>query len=331
MGSLDWADVLADEPVPPPPRSMHELLEQTRRRGQERLGRRNRRRRGVLTALAVASIVTPLLVLVGDSSTRVSTRVARLPSVTIPAPIAPGPADNGLARSAEPGGPAASGTGQLPIDGLGAGSPASVPSVLGNATGPPNPGPAGPSSDPLTALPAVAFMRQSCPGGQEQSQLLLRRPSGATNAMPPAPDRRSTQASWSPDGHRVVFASQRNNLIWVSHSVWDLYVMNADGSGLRQITFSPQNPADQLTGTSSPAWSSDGWIYYTQATTGKAPLRAIRPDGSGDRVVLASPTADYFNPTVSPDGTEIAVDEVARPSDNTIVVINPSGKVLFRL
>lgn len=50
--------------------------------------------------------------------------------------------------------------------------------------------------------------------------------------------------AWSPDGRRVAFASDRNGS-------YDLYVMNADGSGLRQLT---HHPASDF----APQWSPDG-------------------------------------------------------------------------
>src|SRR5262245_11497171 len=45
----------------------------------------------------------------------------------------------------------------------------------------------------------------------------------------PAPDR---SPSWSPDGSQIAFASRRENN-------WDLYLMNADGGGLRRMTDDP--------------------------------------------------------------------------------------------
>jgi TolB protein len=51
--------------------------------------------------------------------------------------------------------------------------------------------------------------------------------------------------SWSPDGERIAFASDRDN------GNFDIYIMNADGSGLTRLT---DDPADDF----NPSWSPDG-------------------------------------------------------------------------
>ena len=50
--------------------------------------------------------------------------------------------------------------------------------------------------------------------------------------------------SWSPDGQRIAFDSNRDG-------DWELYVMNADGSEVRKLT---QNDGSDY----YPAWSPDG-------------------------------------------------------------------------
>jgi dipeptidyl aminopeptidase/acylaminoacyl peptidase len=56
--------------------------------------------------------------------------------------------------------------------------------------------------------------------------------------------------AWSPDGRMICFASARGNEADLAFTP-DLYVMNADGTGLRRLTAHP-GPA------ASPAWSPDG-------------------------------------------------------------------------
>lgn len=109
---------------------------------------------------------------------------------------------------------------------------------------------------------------------------------------------------WSPDGTRIVFSSARSN---VSH----LYVMQADGSNIAQLT-------NQEAWDFEPAWSPDGSrIAFTSGCIG-APgggnnsIYIIQADGSGRMhiPIPEQPQAGVYNsqtqPAWSPDGTQIA-------------------------
>ncbi|MBI4595791.1 MAG: PD40 domain-containing protein, partial [Candidatus Tectomicrobia bacterium] len=77
-----------------------------------------------------------------------------------------------------------------------------------------------------------------------------------------------TYPSWSPDGKRIAFMSNRTGKN-------QIYVMNADGSGQTQITNDNFNNHD-------PAWSPDGaYIAYVADHSGVSELVVIRPDGAG--------------------------------------------------
>jgi len=89
--------------------------------------------------------------------------------------------------------------------------------------------------------------------------------------------------SWSPDGTRIAFRSERSG----EPEIW---VMNADGAGQRRLA----------TGL-SPAWSPDGSLI---AFSGMKGLSVIRPDGTGLRVLPHTEGGEY--PSWSPDGTRIA-------------------------
>ncbi len=96
----------------------------------------------------------------------------------------------------------------------------------------------------------------------------------------PGPD---FDATWSPDGARIAFRSERNG----DPEIW---LMNADGSGQRQL-------ARGL----SPAWSPDGSrIAYT--SPGR--LSIMNADGSGQHRVPHTDGGEY--PSWSPDGKRIA-------------------------
>ena len=73
-----------------------------------------------------------------------------------------------------------------------------------------------------------------------------------------------------------------------------LYVMNADGSGVRRIS-----GADGR--YSTPVWSPRGdYIAFTKQTSGRFLIGVMKPDGTGERVL----TEGYHNegPTWAPNG-----------------------------
>jgi TolB protein len=129
--------------------------------------------------------------------------------------------------------------------------------------------------------------------------------------------------TWSPDGSRL--AGTGWDLAAASGPAAFLWVAAADGSGYRRIT---NAPGWQWI----PAWSSDGqWIAYTatpvgaaeasaprpaapepgRAPDGQTPatsgedIWAVRPDGSGARLLIGGP-GDDSGAAWSPDGQRLA-------------------------
>ena len=86
-------------------------------------------------------------------------------------------------------------------------------------------------------------------------------------------DQRSRSPAWSPDGARIALArkDQVGNL--------DIYVMNADGSGLTRLTTDPAEDA-------SPSWSPDGTsIAFQSGRTGRWQVFVMNADGSAARAL----------------------------------------------
>ncbi len=104
-----------------------------------------------------------------------------------------------------------------------------------------------------------------------------------------------TNPAWSPDNTKIAFDSMRN-------SQWNIFVMNADGTGTQQLT----NQSDNL----SPSWSPDGSriVFSSRRDNPKSYLAHIyvmNADGSHQQD-LTPATGGNLSPKWSPDGSRIA-------------------------
>ena len=121
---------------------------------------------------------------------------------------------------------------------------------------------------------------------------------------------------WSPDGRRIAFDSDRDGN-------WEIYVMNADGSGVTRLT--DNDAADGF-----PAWSPDGRrITFDSDRDGNWEIYVMNADGSGVARLTDNGAADGF-PAWSPDGRRIAF-ESNRDGNVEIYLMNPDGSGVVRL
>jgi TolB protein len=95
-------------------------------------------------------------------------------------------------------------------------------------------------------------------------------------------DSRDTSPAWSPGGDRVAFVRHM-------HDHWELYVVNADGSGLRRLTTTPDKPSGEPGSSASPAWSPDGqYIAFLTDRTGAWEIWQMQADGRGQKPMFTS-------------------------------------------
>jgi dipeptidyl aminopeptidase/acylaminoacyl peptidase len=151
----------------------------------------------------------------------------------------------------------------------------------------------------VPAVPLAARLQPSDPAPPEHERILFVQgtseahiramsPGGGHGEPVTKPARGIESPDWSPDGTRIAFVTSR-----------DIYVANADGSGLR--SFAAGRGAEN-----QPAWSPDGEAIaytagnslYVRAVEGEATRRLVR-DGM-----------EISSPTWSPDGSRIAYSVV---------------------
>jgi dipeptidyl aminopeptidase/acylaminoacyl peptidase len=103
---------------------------------------------------------------------------------------------------------------------------------------------------------------------------------------------------WSPDGKQVLFTVSTHELS-KGKSNTDIYVINADGENLRQLTRADASDAH-------PRWSPDGKSFlFVSSREGSAQVWVMPIDGGEPHAVTKISTG-ASDPAWSPDGTRIA-------------------------
>lgn len=125
-------------------------------------------------------------------------------------------------------------------------------------------------------------------------------------------------AEWSPDGKRIAFCSGRDG---------EVYVVNADGSGLRRV--SATTTSDSGFVIPFPAWSPDGrrLVFSTLGPRESEVIVVVDADGTDQRT-LSPLGAEYItdkNPAWSPDGAEIVFVNGEAGLGGELWVMNADG------
>jgi Tol biopolymer transport system component len=114
---------------------------------------------------------------------------------------------------------------------------------------------------------------------------------------------RDESPRWSPDGARILFKSNRAHYTGPAPETgnpdWDLYLMNADGSGVRRLTTDPGNEGD-------PTWAPDGRsIVFSSDADSRGDLFRLCLDDMRLERLTRHFVGRAIMPAVSPDGKTI--------------------------
>ncbi len=116
--------------------------------------------------------------------------------------------------------------------------------------------------------------------------------------------------SWAPNGRQLAFARACNG-------AFSIYVVNADGSGLRRLTPTKLD-------AEWPSWSPDGKrLAFAGGKLDRSEIYVIDADGRGLRQLTHNQVADAV-PDWSPDGRTIVF--ASRRAAGQLMLISPSGR-----
>lgn len=135
------------------------------------------------------------------------------------------------------------------------------------------------------------------------------------NAPPGAAD-----ASWSPNGQQVAFEADP-----LGDGNLEIFIMNADGSNVRQLTDSPERDY-------WPDWFPSGrQLAFTSERTGVPNVYVMNVDGTDQRALTSDALFGNLEPDVSPDGRQVVFMRSAQFDPPTIWKLDVHDLVLTPL
>jgi Tol biopolymer transport system component len=150
----------------------------------------------------------------------------------------------------------------------------------------------------LVAVLTILTMVCGCAGATPPPPTAMPEPTRTTTPLPPLS---------GSGGGRIAFATNRDGN-------YEIYVMNADGTDPRRLTYNPYEDRD-------PVWSPDGTqIAFSTSYGGSTDIYVINADGSNLRRLT---TKGGGGPAWSPDGARIAFSRYEPDSD--LFVMNADG------
>jgi Tol biopolymer transport system component len=131
--------------------------------------------------------------------------------------------------------------------------------------------------------------------------------------------------AWSPDGAFIAFTASPLSGD-DDPSIWDVYTIRPDGTGLRNVTNSPAHDEGAVT------WSPDGERIAFSLATGRGSAIVVRRLSDSTQTSITDGSDVDSSPAWSPDGTLIAFDRApASGGGFDVWIVRPDGSDPTRL
>lgn len=122
--------------------------------------------------------------------------------------------------------------------------------------------------------------------------------------------RAGERPAWSPDHSKIVFEASNT-----------IFIMNADGTGVKPLTDGGQDR--------QPSFNGDGTkvvFMHQNAKTGNDEIFIVNADGTNRQLLAKVAKTSLGGPRISPDGTKLAVQALRRLSTAILVIDLANGR-----